>query len=281
LKILLSTILIFTFSSLFATMNSQHVSAMTYNLRFDNPGDGENRWDNRKDHAAGLLRFYEPGIIGTQEALKHQLDYLNNQLEEYTYVGVAREDGAREGEYSAIFIDTTRFKIDKEQTFWLSETPEIPSTGWDANIKRVCTYALLENRESGNKFYVFNAHLDHRGEESRMQSVKLIWEKVEEKTGSNKYPVIVMGDLNAEPGDDPIVFLNQHLNDAYKISEEPPYGPVGTFNSFDVEKPAERRIDYIFVSDEFSVKKYASISDSKNSRYPSDHFPVYAELDLE
>ncbi|HMB98726.1 MAG TPA: endonuclease/exonuclease/phosphatase family protein [Balneolaceae bacterium] len=281
MKILLSTILIFTFSSLFATMNSQHVSAMTYNLRFDNPGDVENRWDNRKDHAAGLLRFYEPGIIGTQEALKHQLDYLNNHLEEYTYVGVAREDGAREGEYSAIFIDTTRFKIDKEQTFWLSETPEIPSTGWDANIKRVCTFALLENRESGNKFYVFNAHLDHRGEKSRMQSVKLIWKKVEERTGSSKYPVIVMGDLNAEPGDDPIAFLNQHLNDAYKISEEPPYGPVGTFNSFDVEKPAERRIDYIFVSDEFSVKKYASISDSKNSRYPSDHFPVYAELDLE
>lgn len=281
MKILLSTILIFTFSFLYVTMSSQPVSVMTYNLRFDNPADGENRWDNRKDEAAGLLGFYEPGIIGTQEALKHQLDYLNNHLQEYTYVGVAREDGAQEGEYSAIFIDTIKFKIHNEHTFWLSETPEVPSTGWDANIKRVCTYALLENRESGKMFYVFNAHLDHRGEKSRMESVKLISTKVEEKTRSGQLPVIVMGDLNAEPDSGPIVYLDKHFNDAYKISEDPPYGPLGTFNSFDVEKPAERRIDYIFVSDRFRVKKYAAITDSKQSRYPSDHFPVYAELDLD
>ena len=281
MKILLATILIFTVSFPFTTMKSQSLSVMTYNLRFDNPGDGENRWDNRKDEVAGLLGFYEPGIIGTQEALKHQLDFLNNYLEEYTYVGVARGDGAREGEYSAIFIDTTKFMIHDEHTFWLSETPEVPSKGWDANIKRVCTYALLENRENGRKFYVFNAHLDHQGEESRMQSVKLIREKVEEKTRSGQHPVIVMGDFNAEPGDDPILFLNEHFNDAYKISEEPPYGPAGTFNSFDVGTPAERRIDYIFVSDDFRVKKYASISDSNHSRYPSDHFPVYAEVELD
>lgn len=281
MNIILSTIILFFAGAFFSVIQSQPFSVMTYNLRFDNPGDGENRWDNRKDEVNGLLGFYEPGIIGTQEALKHQLDYVDNYLQNYTYVGVARDDGAQEGEYSAIFIDTTKFMIHNEQTFWLSGTPEVPSVGWDAAIKRVCTYALLENRESGKKFYVFNAHLDHIGEESRMESVKLIRERVEEKTGSGQYPVLVMGDLNAEPGDDPIVFLNKYFNDVYKISEEPPYGPVGTFNSFDVGKPAERRIDYIFVSDQFRVNKYASISDSNHSRYPSDHFPVYAELELE
>ena len=254
-----------------------NVKMMTYNLKFDDTGDEVNNWDRRKNEVIGLLKFYEPEIIGTQEGLKHQIDQIDRSLKNSSYVGVGRDDGEHQGEFTAIFVDTTRFSILDENTFWLSETPDEPSRGWDAAIKRINTYVLLRDLITDNEFYLFNAHLDHIGSKSRLESVKLIWEKYWEISGGDRIPAVIMGDLNAEPGDPPIQFLSERILDTYEITENPPYGPVGTFNGFDFDEKPERRIDYIFTDNNFRVLKYAAINDFSDFRYPSDHFPVYIE----
>ena len=171
-------------------------------------------------------------------------------------------------------------KINKSATFWLSETPSIPSKGWDAALNRICTYALFENVMTKKKFYVLNTHFDHVGIEAKAQSAKLIIEKIEE-INNKMLPVFLMGDLNLEPDKEPILFLKNELNDSKEISILPPFGPSGTFNNFDFDKPVTRRIDYIFVSkNNIIVNKYAVFSDNAELKYPSDHLPVYIEIDF-
>ncbi|MEM8889234.1 MAG: endonuclease/exonuclease/phosphatase family protein, partial [Bacteroidota bacterium] len=140
---------------------------MTYNLRYDNPNDGENRWDLRKEFLRDQLKFFEPDVMGIQEGLKHQLDYLDGELSAYSYIGVGRDDGKEKGEYTAIFYKADKLSLIRQSTFWLSESPDEISVGWDAALERICTYALFEEKAGGAKFYVFNTHFDHRGEKAR------------------------------------------------------------------------------------------------------------------
>jgi len=278
MKLLITITVLFMFLPVMIYGQNSSVKIMTYNLKFDDPDDEVNNWDRRKMDVIALLNFYEPDLIGTQEGLKHQIDQIDRSLENHAYVGVGRDTGGEEGEFTAIFVDTTRFEILDNGTFWLSETPGEPSRGWDAAIKRITTYILIRDLETNNEFYLFNAHLDHIGRNSRLESVKLIWEKYEEKSGRTRVPVVIMGDLNAEPGDPPVQYLSDRLYDTYGLTENPPYGPEGTFNAFNFNEKPERRIDYIFTDDNFRVLKYAAINDFSNFRYPSDHFPVYIEV---
>lgn len=255
-------------------LRSQDLSIMTYNIKLDYPKEGVNSWENRKPLFIGQLKFYEPDIIGVQEALPNQMKDMDSLLENYKYVGVGRDDGKDGGEYSAIFYNTQKFKIHKSATFWLSETPSIPSKGWDAALNRICTYALFENVMTKQKFYVFNTHFDHVGSEARAQSAKLIIEKIEE-INNKKLPVFLMGDFNLEPETEPIKFIKTKLNDSKDVSKSTPFGPEGTFNNFDFDKPVNRRIDYIFVSKDIDVLKHATLSDNANLKYPSDHLPVF------
>lgn len=249
---------------------------MTYNIRYDNPKDGEDNWHKRKEWLAAQVRFYGPMVLGIQEGLHHQVIYLDEQLPNYKYVGVGRDDGKQEGEYSAIYYNNSKLEVLKSGTFWLSETPEKPSKGWDANIKRICTYALLQHKESKKKFWVFNTHFDHRGKQARKESAKLILEKIA-SINEGQLPVILMGDFNATINDQPIITIKEKMRDTYDISSTPPFGPEGTANGFDFNKSVIKRIDYIFVRNS-KVTKYAILSDSKNLHYPSDHLPVFAEV---
>lgn len=257
---------------------SQHLSVMTYNIRYDNPNDGENRWEARKDFLIAQIKFHAPDIFGIQEGLAHQVNYINKELAGYKYVGVGRDDGKKKGEFSAIFFNASKFKTIESSTFWLSDTPEKISVGWDAALERICTYALFEHLETGQKIWVFNTHFDHVGKEARKNSVTLIYDRIGSLNKDN-HPYILMGDLNLEPGTEPIQYLSQHLDDTKKVSKEVVFGPEGTFNGFQFNKPVTRRIDYIFTSKPgIEVQKYAVLSDSKNLRYASDHLPVYVEL---
>lgn len=260
-------------------VQAQHVKVMTYNIRFDNPQEGSNAWDARKEKVAEQLMFYQPAVFGIQEGLHHQVKYLDQALPPYQYEGVGRDDGKTGGEYSAIFYDNRRFSLLRSNTFWLSDTPEEPSVGWDAAMERICTYVLLEDREHQQPLWVFNTHFDHVGEQARYQSAQLILKKIDQ-VDKNGYPVVLMGDLNAEPGDPPIDTLNDRMKDAYDVTEKPPFGPEGTYNGFHFEEPVRRRIDYIFVRGA-AVTRYGVLSDPENLHYPSDHFPVMAEIRIQ
>lgn len=263
---------------LISTLNAQELSVMTYNIKLDYPKEGENSWTNRKPFMVNQIKFYEPDVLGVQEAMPNQMNDLNKLLSDYNYVGVGRDDGKNKGEYSAIFYKKEDYKIIKQSTFWLSETPERVSMGWDAVCNRVCTYALFKNKKTKQKFWVFNTHFDHVGKKARKKSAELIVQKIT-KLNSKNLPVVLMGDFNMEPNHDSIRFINKHLEDSKTIADID-FGPTGTFNGFHFDKPVTRRIDYIFVSPEIKVNKYAVLSDSKDCKYPSDHLPVLAEIEI-
>ena len=257
---------------------AQGLSVITYNLRYGTEADGENRWDNRKDFLIAQLNFYSPDIFGIQEGLLHQLKDIESGLGDYAFIGKGRDQGGDEGEFSAIFYNKYAVNLLSQGMFWLSETPDKPSLGWDAAIKRVCTYGLFEARDSGKKFYVFNTHLDHMGEEARKESVRLLLKKIEEINISG-LPLVLMGDFNLEPDHKAIELLCGEMEDTYTLAGDRVFGPQGTFNNFNVSEPATRRIDYIFLSpSDFKQTRFAILTATRDGRYPSDHFPVYSEL---
>ena len=272
-KIIIISTLLFAF-----TANAQNLKVMSYNIRLDVKSDGENSWSNRKDFFSSQIKFYEPAIFGVQEAMPNQINDLTTNLPEYNHIGIGR-DGVGKGEASAIFYDKSRFTVSNEQTFWLSETPEKISKGWDAAYIRICTYALFKDKKTKRTFWVFNTHLDNTGELARKNGINLILEKMKEVNKKN-YPVILTGDFNAEPGSQLITDLKKSMLDTRDISEAKPFGPGGSFNGFKFNEPVTRLIDYIFVdnSKRIKVKKYAVLSDSKDLKYPSDHLPIYVEL---
>ncbi|GAA3653179.1 endonuclease/exonuclease/phosphatase family protein [Flavivirga jejuensis] len=252
---------------------------MTYNIKVDHSKESDNSWDHRKDFMMGQINFYQPDVFGVQEALPNQIKYIDSTLVDYNYVGVGRDDGDTAGEYSAIFYKKETFTIVKSGTFWLSKTPEKVSMGWDAVCNRICTYSLLENKKTTKRFWVFNTHFDHVGKLARAESPKLILQKIN-ALNTESVPVILMGDFNLEPETPQIQFIKKHLKDSKEISKAVPFGPSGTFNGFHFNQPVTRRIDYIFVSHSIKVNKYAVLSDSKDCKYPSDHLPVYIEIQL-
>lgn len=253
---------------------------MSYNIRYLNETDGENSWSLRKDYLANQIKFYEPDIFGVQEAVHLQLEFLQEKLPGYKYVGVGRDDGKKAGEFSAIFYDTSKFEVLKQDTFWLSETPGEVSVGWDAAMERVCTYALLKEKGSGKEFWVFNTHFDHIGKLARKNSADLILNKIGE-LNKEDHPVILMGDLNLEPENESIRNIAQKMNDSKIVATEVSFGPEGTFNGYKFGEPVTRRIDYIFTSKrDIEVEKYGVLSDSKDLKYPSDHLPVLVELNF-
>jgi endonuclease/exonuclease/phosphatase family metal-dependent hydrolase len=259
-------------------LSAQPISVLTYNIRYDTPADGDDAWPKRRNFLARQLRFHAPDVFGIQEGLKSQVDYLQEQLPAYTCVGVGRDDGREAGEYSALFFRTDRFRALESGTFWLSPKPDTVSKGWDAALPRICTWALLEDTVAGRKLWVFNTHFDHVGQEARSASAKLILTKIEEKNVAG-HPVVLLGDFNAGPGSAPVRIITETLRDARDHSEEPIFGPQGTFNGFRFHEPVELRIDYIFVSPDLAVRKYAILSDSRDCRYPSDHLPVYIQIE--
>lgn len=273
-KIILSTLML-CFVLAAQGQKGTPIQLITYNIRLNTPADGENAWPNRKDNVKALVKFHDADILCVQEALPLQVDQLLEDTD-FAKEGVGREDGKREGEHSAIFYNKNRFTKKDGGTFWLSPTPDKPSKGWDARLNRICTWVRLYDKSNKKEFMVFNTHYDHVGVQARIESAKLIKQKIQEI--APKLPVVLTGDLNVTPETEAIATIKSFLMDSKEQSEEPPYGPEGTFNSFNFRSKLEGRIDYIFINKGFKVKKYGVLTDSKNLRYPSDHMPVLARL---
>jgi len=263
---------------------AQSLNIMTFNIRLNVASDSSNAWPHRKHMVASQVLFHEANIVGVQEALYDQMMDLQQRLSAYKYVGVGRDDGKQKGEFSAIFYDTTRLQLLQTQTFWLSEQPTVPgSKGWDAAITRIVTWAKFRDRKTKKQFFAFNTHFDHRGEVARRESAKLLLQKIKTIAGNNE--VVITGDFNSQPSDEPIRVLMaaddaNRLTDTKAVSTSPHYGPSGTFNGFKQKEQTHEPIDYIFIKNGIKVLKHATLSQSWEGHFSSDHFPVFARIVL-
>jgi endonuclease/exonuclease/phosphatase family metal-dependent hydrolase len=256
---------------------AQNIQVMTFNIRYNTERDGINKWDNRKDHAASMIKYYEPDFCGMQEALLGQINDLQQRLPDYEHFGLGRDDGKEKGEFSPIFYNKTKFELIKQETFWLSETPEKPSKGWDANLPRIVTWGYFKDRKTKKKFYVFNTHYDHIGQVARAESSKLVLRKIREIAG--KEVAILMGDFNATPESEPIQIIMAGLTNTKNISQTPHFGPTNSFTGFESKEKENSEIDHIFVNNsKLKVLKHATLSNTWAGLFASDHHPVLAEI---
>ncbi len=255
-----------------------NLRSITYNLRYDNPEDPV-VWADRKEKIADLLLSQDPDIFGVQEALEHQSAELQALLPSYARYSVGRDDGKLAGEQTAIFYQKEKFDLLRKSTFWLSETPEVvASKSWDAAITRICSWGEFREKNSGRKFFVFNTHFDHMGEVARLESMKLIREKISELAGAA--PFVLLGDFNFEPAEAPYsVVKNWGVQDVFLTAETSQSKPC-TWTGFQVEGAECRRIDYIFVSEKFLAKSCSILGDNDGMYFPSDHSPVVTDVVL-
>lgn len=256
------------------------MKVMSYNIRYDNPGDNPNHWEGRKEKLFTLINTHHPDLIGVQEALHHQLEDMVEALPNFAFVGVGRDDGKTRGEYSALLYDKEKYEVLRTETFWLSENPEvIASKSWDAAITRIVSWAEMKDIKTGKTFFWFNTHFDHIGKQARLESAKLIRQKIDVIAG--KSPVIVTGDFNCEPSDDPYrAMLAKGKVKLFDTSTG--FAQACTCCGFAL-KPYEEncvRIDYIFSSKHFKVIDFITPDDNDGTYYPSDHLPVMATLKL-
>ena len=250
----------------------------SYNLRMDTPSDSGNAWTYRKEEVKALISYHDFDLVGTQEGFIHQLRGIL-ELPEYTFFGAGRDDGKEAGEHSAIIYKKNRFTIIESGNFWLSETPDQPGKGWDATCcNRICSWAKFKENKSGETFYFFNVHFDHQGVVARRESGKLMVQKMKEIAKDAK--VICTGDFNSTPETEHILLISSWLNDSRTVSQLPPYGPEGTFNSRFANPIGPSRIDYIFVTPGIQVLKQAHLTDNNGLHYPSDHIPAIAHIAL-
>lgn len=252
------------------------LNVISYNIRYDNPGDGEHAWPNRKDNVINLLKFHEADIFCLQEVLHTQVVQLDKAFPYFSYVGVGRDDGIRKGEYAPVFFNTERFTKIESGHFWLSDNPGIPGLGWDAACIRICTWIVLKESDTGKQFMVFNTHFDHIGLKARENAADLIIREIDNK--SDGMPVILCGDFNLPPESVPMKKLASALHDSYTKTELPPHGATGTWSGFTYNDEAGDRIDYIFVSEGVRVLRYAALTDSRDRSFFSDHLPVFVEV---
>ncbi len=265
--------------------------AMSFNIRYGTANDGPNHWKLRQDLVVQVLRDHKPDIVGVQEALKFQLDTLCDALPHYTMIGVGREDGKTQGEYSALLYRPERFRMATSGTFWLSDTPEVPgSITWGNACTRVCTWATLEDRETGHRVAVYNTHWDHRSQPSRVKSATLLTRWIQQSPAARG--IILMGDLNADEANPATQLLQQvslpvrtddkeetraeKLVDTFRMLH-PRARDAGTFNGFKGRRGGGK-IDYVFATGNFRVVEARILHDQNAGRYPSDHFPVTATL---
>lgn len=272
------------------SVSAQTVKVMTYNLRLDTPDDGVNQWPKRTDKVVALINKYNPDIIGVQEALHHQLQDLLRLLPGYSYCGVGRDDGKEKGEYSAILFRNSRFGLLDSKTYWLSETMDVPgSKSWDAAITRVFTLARFFDRDTKKEFVMVNTHFDHIGKTARLMSANLIkgfligmQDGASVDTSGNRVeiPVIVSGDFNSEPTEEPYRTMVSDNQPVVLYDSRPASSTAGTFCGFKVGGMPCKTIDFIFHTKQWVAQNYQVITDNDGTYYPSDHLPVLVDFTL-
>ncbi len=278
MKYILSLVLVIAFSP---SLLANPIKIMSYNIRYDNAGDGVNQWGKRKDSLLHLIKASNPDVLCIQEALVNQMNDIQQALPNYAAVGVGRDDGKTKGEYAAIFYRTCQFKLITKGQFWLSATPDSAGNlGWDAACVRICTWANLYDITTQQHLFVFNTHMDHVGVIARKKGAKLIRAKIEELAA--KTPTLLCGDFNSEPGDSAYLSIVQPIKAACNFSDT--YKPSKTFNctftGFSTASTECKRIDYIFYSSQFTCTAFAILNKNNGLYYPSDHQAIVAVVQL-
>lgn len=288
MKHLLLILLLQCVSSLGAS--AQELTVGSYNIRYKNRNDSikGNVWQVRSKCIANQIIWERPDIFGAQECLHPQLMDLEQLLDGYEWIGIGRDDGKQAGEYAAIFYKSERLELLEQGHFWLSETPEMPSKGWDAACVRICTWGHFRDRSTQKEFYFLNLHMDHVGVTARSESAKLVMQRITQMTHGGKKLAVLTGDFNVSQTDELYTLFTQSgiLKDCYTHAATR-FAENGTFNSFNSRKYTTERIDHIFVTPTTTVESYATLTDSywtqesdgsMARRNFSDHYPVFARI---
>ena len=270
-------------------MTGVRCRAMTFNVRYDTAADGANAWEHRRVMVASVVRFHSPDVVGLQEPLAHQYDYLRERLPAYAWEAAGRIDGDAEGEHCPLGWRHERVSAEEHGTVWLSETPDVPGSSYpSAGKPRLVTWSRL--RIDGIEAVVCNTHFDHESERARVRSARQLRALVGRlgdagEDGDPTLPVVVLGDFNCTPGSEPYRVLTERdggqgppLTDAMTATEHPHHGPTKTFERF--TGAPDRRIDHVFVAGDVAVRQHGVLADHWDGRPPSDHLPVVAELVL-
>lgn len=248
---------------------------MSYNIRMGAAKDGTNSWEYRYPATALMLEDQKPDVFGVQEAFNYQIRFIEDNFMDYDCVGVGRDDGKQKGEFMSIFWNKKTVKMIRWGTFWLSETPDKPSMGWDAACKRTATWALMKDKKTGKQFYFVNTHLDHRGAEAQRKGLELIVSRIAE-INPKGYPMVLTGDFNVKPDNAALKDLDTKMQSARKIAPRTDNHP--TFNNWGKIKP-DMVIDYIYVSGFSACPEYHTVTEKYGTwKYVSDHYPIYAKL---
>ena len=262
-----------TFEAAAKKSSQDEVKVISYNIRVINSKDGENEWKYRAAASDAMIKDYAPDIFGLQEAMPGHLEYLNKALPKYASVGVGREDGVSKGEHMSIYYNTKTIRLEKWGTYWLSETPDVPSKGWDAACKRTATWALLTVKSTGKQFYYVNTHLDHRGAVAQQKGLDLIVSRIAEMNPEG-LPMILTGAFNVETDSPVLAELNTRMLDARKTAEKT--DSRATFNGWGSRAIV---IDFIYYSGFSSCPEYETIvRQYEGVPYISDHYPIMARL---
>lgn len=259
------------------------LKVMSYNIRYDNRGDSLNNWNDRKFLVTEVIKKEKPDVIGIQEALKHQLDDLNSLLPGYSWIGTGRNDGKNKGEFSPVFYNKQRFGNLENGTFWLSETPDTVSRGWNAACNRICTYIKLKDLKTNKIFVTFNTHFDHEGKTAQIESAKLISRKI--SNISKGFPFVLTGDFNFTSESEAYRILTDEtsvqIKNAKNISNKKHSGISATYNGFNYNfNKSAGAIDHIFVRNKTKVFSHKTIDKIIDNKFPSDHFPVVTEIEF-
>ena len=271
MKKILTTLFVALMMCNIATAKSPiEIKVISFNIRTI-ARDGDNNWENRRHATRNMLNMHTPDLFGLQEAMKPHLKYLDKFFPQYSRVGVGRDDGKMAGEVMAIYYNTERFDLLDSGTFWLSETPDKVSKGWDAACFRTVTWVQVRDKESRKKFFYFNTHLDHRGRVAQTESVKLIIEKIKEIAGP-RATVILGGDFNVVPEDEIFAPLTEFMHTARTSATETE--DKGTFNAFNHQKPRSL-IDHVFYRGRrIRCNEYHVLDGDYGAPYISDHYPI-------
>lgn len=269
-----------------AADRARGVRVMSFNIRYGAADDGDNSWEHRREFLVETIRSFDPDLLGTQETLAFQRDYLAEQLDGYTAFGAGRDDGGERGEMAAVFYRTERFEWLDGGHFWLSETPDVPaSKSWDSALTRITTWVKLRDRQNSDAapLVFYNTHFDHRGPTARLRSAELLRRRIEGLPLETL--VILTGDFNAgEPSPPhtalfgPLDTIPSRLVDAFRATHPSRGFHEGTFSRFRAGPVAGPRIDWIGCSRNWRVKSTEIDRTERNGRTPSDHFPVTAIL---
>lgn len=271
---LLAAIWLLFASAALAAVPPQPLRVMTFNVRLPLEQDGANQWKFRRDFAAHVIAEAKPDIVGTQELHKVQGDDLLARLPNYAWFGIDRRGGHGD-EHMGIFYRHDRFDLVELGNFWLSDTPAVPgSLTWGHPFPRMVTWGLFETKADGRCFFVFNTHLPYRAEdgEARLKGARLLIERIDAMTRGR--PVVLTGDFNTSPGGPVHALLTERMADA-AVAASLRTGPDETFHAY--KGTGDRRVDWILTRG-FEAQRVATIADRRGDLYPSDHYPVVADL---